>query len=94
MDDTIWIAGGLVIGFLVLFGLAAIAWGWRLKNANKELRNLTSAEILDFRSGNSTLDPNNPHASIYGLPYDRSKEISRHDIELGRTELQRSFNSV
>ena len=88
LKDSTWLAVGLVIGFLVIFGFFGFSfWVWRLKRANKELRNLTLSEIRDFRQGNANSDPNNPLASIYGLPYDQSKEIPRREFELGKTDI-------
>ena len=86
VKDSTWLAVGPVIGFFVIFGFIGSLWVWRLKRANNELRNLTCSEIRDFREGNSNSDPNNPLASIYGLPYDQKKEISRHEFELGTSD--------
>jgi len=75
---------GVVFTLLVLAAFALGLWGWKNKKANNELRNLTQAEVQDFQTGTTSLDPNKPHASIYGLPYNQSKEIPRNDIELGK----------
>ena len=82
-NEILWIILGVLIPFFLIFVLFVVFLWLRYKKLILNVTKLTPAEIQGFENGKSTLDPNDPHASIHSRPFDKNLEIQRADIDLG-----------